>query len=267
MNSTTFALAVIIASVREGRFGPVVADWFVGQAKQRDDVNVDVIDLADTPIPSANFASRIGAADAFVVVYADAAAVSEAVGAAGEPVILCGHSYGGTVITEAGAGEPNVRHLIYITSVLPGLGRSPEPPRIRWRHSANRCVEWPGARSRQPSWSAPKTAQYRWPDNGRRPRRSPEPSRSPAGITRSRPNQKHWPRSSPTQRADRPLVATQSALLIPEHRRYELTLRPRCIAFCIQNAVSRSTPLSAVDPATFARGHWTPRRSCSMLCG
>ncbi len=68
MNSTSFALAVIIASVREGRFGPVVADWFVGQAKQRDDVSIDVIDLADTPIPSANLASRIGAADAFVVV-------------------------------------------------------------------------------------------------------------------------------------------------------------------------------------------------------
>jgi NAD(P)H-dependent FMN reductase len=63
-----FALTVIVGSVREGRFGPVVADWFVGQAKQRDDVSVDVIDLADTPIPSANFASRIGAADAFVVV-------------------------------------------------------------------------------------------------------------------------------------------------------------------------------------------------------
>jgi NAD(P)H-dependent FMN reductase len=59
-----FALAVIVGSVREGRFGPVVADWFVGQAKQRDGVSVDVIDLADTPIPSANFASRIGTADA-----------------------------------------------------------------------------------------------------------------------------------------------------------------------------------------------------------
>jgi NAD(P)H-dependent FMN reductase len=68
MNSTSLALAVIIASVREGRFGPVVADWFVGQAKQRDDVSVDGIDLADTSIPSTNFASRIGAADAFVVV-------------------------------------------------------------------------------------------------------------------------------------------------------------------------------------------------------
>ena len=25
-----FQLAVIVGSVREGRFGPVVADWFVG---------------------------------------------------------------------------------------------------------------------------------------------------------------------------------------------------------------------------------------------
>lgn len=56
--------------------------------------------------------------------YADAAVVSDVVAAAGEPVILCGHSYGGAVITEAGAGEPNVRHLIYITSVLPDLGQS-----------------------------------------------------------------------------------------------------------------------------------------------
>lgn len=61
-------LGVIVGSVREGRFGPVVADWFVGQAKQRDDVSVDVIDLADTPIPSADFASRIRMADAFVIV-------------------------------------------------------------------------------------------------------------------------------------------------------------------------------------------------------
>jgi pimeloyl-ACP methyl ester carboxylesterase len=56
--------------------------------------------------------------------YADAAAVSDAVAATGGPVILCGHSYGGTVITEAGAGEPNVRQLIYITSALPDLGQS-----------------------------------------------------------------------------------------------------------------------------------------------
>lgn len=61
-------LAVIVGSVREVRFGPVVATWFVGRAKQRDDLTVDVIDLADTPIPSAGFEDRIGVADAFVVV-------------------------------------------------------------------------------------------------------------------------------------------------------------------------------------------------------
>ncbi len=56
MTSTMFSLAVIVGSVREGRCGPVVADWFVGQAKQRDDLSVDVIDLADIPVPSANVA-------------------------------------------------------------------------------------------------------------------------------------------------------------------------------------------------------------------
>jgi NAD(P)H-dependent FMN reductase len=66
--SSTLVLAVIVGSVRQGRFGPVVADWFVGQAKQRDDLNVDVIDLADTPILSTYFRCRIAAADAFVVI-------------------------------------------------------------------------------------------------------------------------------------------------------------------------------------------------------
>ena len=52
MSEDRFQLAVIVGSVREGRFGPVVADWFVGQAKQRADVTLDVIDLADTRSPA-----------------------------------------------------------------------------------------------------------------------------------------------------------------------------------------------------------------------
>lgn len=63
-----FQLVVIVGSVREGRFGPVVADWIAGQAKQRADVTVDVIDLLDTPVPSEGLTNRIDAADAFVVV-------------------------------------------------------------------------------------------------------------------------------------------------------------------------------------------------------
>jgi pimeloyl-ACP methyl ester carboxylesterase len=61
---------------------------------------------------------------------ADAAAVRAAVAAAEEPVALVGHSYGGTVVSEAGAGAA---HLVYLTSVLADAGRShasyggPEP--------------------------------------------------------------------------------------------------------------------------------------------
>ena len=49
----------------------------------------------------------------------DAAAVRAVLDASDEPVVLCGHSYGGMVITEAAAGHPAVRRLVYITSFLP----------------------------------------------------------------------------------------------------------------------------------------------------
>ena len=45
------ALGVIIGSTRHGRFAGVVGDWFAGIATARDDLAVDVIDLADTPLP------------------------------------------------------------------------------------------------------------------------------------------------------------------------------------------------------------------------
>jgi NAD(P)H-dependent FMN reductase len=65
--SEPFRLEVIVASVREGRFGPTVARWFVGRAEPRDDLRADVLDLAAAP-DGRSFPSRIDAADAFVVV-------------------------------------------------------------------------------------------------------------------------------------------------------------------------------------------------------
>ncbi len=69
-------LAIIIGSVREGRFGPTVANWFASQARAHDECGVDVIDLAGMDFPpsmasssdSEDFARRIDAADAVVVV-------------------------------------------------------------------------------------------------------------------------------------------------------------------------------------------------------
>jgi pimeloyl-ACP methyl ester carboxylesterase len=51
--------------------------------------------------------------------YADSQAVRDAVEAAEPgPVILIGHSYGGMVITDAGA-HPRVQHLVYMSAFVP----------------------------------------------------------------------------------------------------------------------------------------------------
>lgn len=71
-------LAIIVGSNREGRFGHVVANWFVAQAAPRADMAIDLIDLADIDLPIAfpsrrsvavdEYVERIGRADAYVVV-------------------------------------------------------------------------------------------------------------------------------------------------------------------------------------------------------
>jgi NAD(P)H-dependent FMN reductase len=80
-----FNLAMIVGSTRDGRYGPRVARWFHRRALERDDVEVDLVDLAENPLPVVQqahpvptgeytsaevraFAQRIGSADAFVVV-------------------------------------------------------------------------------------------------------------------------------------------------------------------------------------------------------
>lgn len=76
MPERPFTLAVIVASTREGRFAPVVASWFTAHAGRRDDIVVDVLDLAEIgpyelrygSEEMASYAKRVGAADAFVVV-------------------------------------------------------------------------------------------------------------------------------------------------------------------------------------------------------
>jgi pimeloyl-ACP methyl ester carboxylesterase len=55
--------------------------------------------------------------------YADVEACRRAIAAAEGPVVLLGHSYGGMVITEAGA-EEEVTQLLYVTSVMPEAGQS-----------------------------------------------------------------------------------------------------------------------------------------------
>jgi pimeloyl-ACP methyl ester carboxylesterase len=57
--------------------------------------------------------------------YADARAVRQLLDRLEPPVLLCGHSYGGAVITKAAAGpHPAVRELVYLTAAVPGAGDS-----------------------------------------------------------------------------------------------------------------------------------------------
>ncbi|MDT9683049.1 NAD(P)H-dependent oxidoreductase [Streptomyces sp. TRM76323] len=74
-------LAVIVGSNREGRFAPVVTDWFVSRVRERADFTVDIVDLAQVELPTnlsydpppavraelAKVSPQLGAADAFVV--------------------------------------------------------------------------------------------------------------------------------------------------------------------------------------------------------
>ncbi len=70
-------LEIILGTVRPQRFGPVVADWFVRQAKADARFESALLDLADFPLPSdltmnsasaQEFAQRIAAAEVVVAV-------------------------------------------------------------------------------------------------------------------------------------------------------------------------------------------------------
>ncbi|MGW7263679.1 NADPH-dependent FMN reductase [Streptomyces sp. NPDC054842] len=72
-------VVVIVASNREGRFGPVVANWLLSLLEAREDLRAEVVDLAEvrlpttlSPSPESEAALRrvtpaLAAADAFVV--------------------------------------------------------------------------------------------------------------------------------------------------------------------------------------------------------
>ncbi|WP_329025029.1 MULTISPECIES: NAD(P)H-dependent oxidoreductase [unclassified Streptomyces] len=75
-------VAVILASNREGRFAPVIADWFLAHADGHPAIETDVVDVAALDLPTAlayrlepstrellaDVSARLDGADAFVVV-------------------------------------------------------------------------------------------------------------------------------------------------------------------------------------------------------
>ncbi|MEO7430789.1 MAG: alpha/beta hydrolase [Dokdonella sp.] len=66
----------------------------------------------------------IAAANALRGVKSDASAVASVVKSIQGPVVLVGHSYGGSVISQAATGQDNVKALVYVAAFAPDVGES-----------------------------------------------------------------------------------------------------------------------------------------------
>ncbi|GAB2943550.1 NADPH-dependent FMN reductase [Streptomyces heilongjiangensis] len=78
-SSAPVRVTVVVGSNRTGRFGPVVARWLVDRVRDHDDFEVDVVDVAETDLPTtfaptpevtaqlAEVTPKLASAEAFVV--------------------------------------------------------------------------------------------------------------------------------------------------------------------------------------------------------
>ncbi len=66
----------------------------------------------------------VAAANPLRGVASDAAAVRTVINSIPGPVVLVGHSYGGTVISAAADGATNVKSLVYVAAFAPEVGES-----------------------------------------------------------------------------------------------------------------------------------------------
>lgn len=66
----------------------------------------------------------VAAANELRSVKSDAASVASLLASIKTPVVLVGHSYGGSVISEAAEGQANVKALVYVSAFSPAEGES-----------------------------------------------------------------------------------------------------------------------------------------------
>ncbi|WP_438294004.1 NADPH-dependent FMN reductase [Streptomyces sp. HUAS TT7] len=80
--SSALKVTVVVASNREGRFAPVVADWFLARAREHQGLDIEVLDLAEAELPTtishnpspavaaqlSVISPKLADADAFVVI-------------------------------------------------------------------------------------------------------------------------------------------------------------------------------------------------------
>jgi pimeloyl-ACP methyl ester carboxylesterase len=83
---------------------------------------VPLLDAEDTPAVAVDLPGHGASTEPLGVLYTHVAFVRDVLDAIDGPVVLCGHSYGGAVISEAAAGVDSVRHLVYLCAIVPDVG-------------------------------------------------------------------------------------------------------------------------------------------------
>lgn len=96
--------------------GGFVDGWYWGETAGLLEQEGHTVHVADLPSTGTDPTALGGLAD-------DVAVVRGLVAAAGAPVVLVGHSYGGLVITEA-ADEPGIAHRVHVSAFWPARGQS-----------------------------------------------------------------------------------------------------------------------------------------------
>lgn len=90
--------------------------WYWGETAGLLEKEGHRVHIAELPSTGADPAALGGLAE-------DVAEVRRLVAAAGEPVVLVGHSYSGMVLTEL-AGDPGVAHSVYVSAFWPARGQT-----------------------------------------------------------------------------------------------------------------------------------------------
>jgi pimeloyl-ACP methyl ester carboxylesterase len=91
--------------------------------------------------PAADCTAVIAPANPMRRLKSDSDYIASVLRAIDGPIVLVGHAYAGSVITNAAAGNPNVKALVYVAAFAPEPGEEP------WGSSPGS----PAARSRRPA--------------------------------------------------------------------------------------------------------------------